>query len=232
MMNTYTYTERNRMLAAFLVATLFSICAESSNAMANETPRSSDSVANTRNLPAHKYELRFSWNGFPAIDNIISDQTIETNTGLDSNFGTEPNVGLDKMYRSRYLGEYTTAIISSELVINFNKKFSLGVIMGCNSFWKMYYDPLYDSNYKKTSLIFNMMAVAYGNWYQDEIIRVYTGAGLGFHLGFNVHSNTVFFPTFELIPVGLTVGKRLYGLAELSSGLSWIGGRIGIGYKF
>ncbi len=226
MMNTHTYTKETKMLTALLVVTLFSVCVTSTDAMANETPRSSDSVANTRNIPTHKYELRFSWNGFPVIDNFLSDPSFETNVGSD------PNVGLDRMYRSRFLGKYTTAIISSELLINFNKKFSLGVSLGCNSFWDVYYDPIYNSSYKKTSLIFNIMAIAYGNWYQNEIFRVYSGAGLGFHLGFNLYSNIVFFPTLELIPVGLTVGKRLYGLIELSSGISWAGGRIGIGYKF
>lgn len=226
MMNTDTYTKETKMLTALLVVTLFSVCIASTDAMANETPRSSDSVANTRNIPTHKYELRFSWNGFPVIDNFLSDPSFETNVGSD------PNVGLDRMYRSRFLGKYTTAIISSELLINFNKKFSLGVSLGCNSFWDVYYDPIYNSSYKKTSLIFNIMAIAYGNWYQNEIFRVYSGAGLGFHLGFNLYSNIVFFPTLELIPVGLTVGKRLYGLIELSSGISWAGGRIGIGYKF
>ena len=223
-MSKYTYTKTNRMLAVLLVAMLF--IAGSSVAMASEKPQSSGSSTNTVYTPEHQYEIRVNWSGFPLID-YLGSELIET---LPKK--REPGTGLDHLYRNRYLGKYTTAIISTELLMNLARKFSLGISFGCDSFWKDYYDPLSNSKIRKTSVIFIAMATAYGNWYQSDILRVYSGASLGIHVGFNIQSNVIFYPSAQLIPVGLTVGKRVYGLVELSSGLSWIGGRIGIGYKF
>jgi len=41
-----------------------------------------------------------------------------------------------------------------------------------------------------------------------------------------------YFPAYQLVPIGVTFGKRFYGFAEAGYGFQYQGGRAGIGWKF
>ena len=42
----------------------------------------------------------------------------------------------------------------------------------------------------------------------------------------------IIFPAYQLVPIGVTFGKRFYGFAEAGYGFQYQGGRAGIGWKF
>ncbi len=43
--------------------------------------------------------------------------------------------------------------------------------------------------------------------------------------------NDLFF-SFQVTPIGVTFGRKVFGFAEIGAGWQWIGGQLGIGYRF
>ena len=79
----------------------------------------------------------------------------------------------------------------------------------------------------------NLMVYLRGNWYTGERFRVYSLVGwpeiplmaIGDYWGFS-------WRTFQLTPVGVSYGRRLFGFAELGTGYMYTPVRAGIGYRF
>ncbi len=63
-----------------------------------------------------------------------------------------------------------------------------------------------------------------GNWINRTGFSLYSeiAGGLG----------VMIFPAYQLVPIGVTFGKRFYGFAEAGYGFQYQGGRAGIGWKF
>lgn len=85
---------------------------------------------------------------------------------------------------------------------------------------------LYRNNIILSTLLFNMRF----DWLQREVVTLYSTVGVGL-LSYNTLNEGYIIPTLDLTYLGLTVGKRLYGMLELGGGMSGMI-RVGIGYKF
>lgn len=75
------------------------------------------------------------------------------------------------------------------------------------------------------------------DYIRKETFRLYSGLGLGlgWYQGFERVDDRIIskmHPEVQLIPVGLTWGRKWYGLFETGIGSQWCGGRIGVGLKF
>ena len=60
---------------------------------------------------------------------------------------------------------------------------------------------------------------------------MYGSAGLGIMAGF-FDDEAYIYPTFQLVPLGLTFGRKVYGFAEFGLGTLYIGANIGAGFRF
>lgn len=67
------------------------------------------------------------------------------------------------------------------------------------------------------------------NYVNKKAFTMYGSLGVGALLSTN-NDPLVF--SFQLVPVGIEFGKKLYGFADLGIGVNYIGGRAGIGFKF
>lgn len=78
---------------------------------------------------------------------------------------------------------------------------------------------------------YNLMLTVYGNWLTRERVRLYSGAGYGTMGGYvNGEGRPSF--GFQVTPVGVSYGKRLFGFAEIGTGWMFCPARAGIGYGF
>ena len=78
-------------------------------------------------------------------------------------------------------------------------------------------------------------------WRYDYIIkpgfRMYSSFGMGFGLYVNYHTgeDSYYEPVqgeIQLVPLGITFGRKWFGLVETGFGSQYVGGRIGFGYRF
>lgn len=75
------------------------------------------------------------------------------------------------------------------------------------------------------------------DYLRKENFRLYSGlgAGWGHYAGFERFDDRIessSHPEIQLIPVGLTFGRKWYGLFETGIGSQWCGGRLGFGLRF
>lgn len=78
-------------------------------------------------------------------------------------------------------------------------------------------------------------------WRFDYIIkpgfRMYSSFGFGYGLYFNYTTDEEFGyepiqPEAQLVPLGISFGRKWFGLVETGIGTQYMGGRIGFGYRF
>lgn len=84
-----------------------------------------------------------------------------------------------------------------------------------------------------------LAALCFGryDYIRKDKFRLYSGFGLGWgwYQGFERIDNLVLsraHPEIQLIPIGLTFGRKCYGLLETGIGSQWCGGRLGVGFRF
>ena len=69
------------------------------------------------------------------------------------------------------------------------------------------------------------------NWIKKEVVKVYSSVGAGVRAGsFDERADILI--AGQLVPIGINVGNKVFGFAELGIGTVYIGGMFGIGYRF
>lgn len=103
----------------------------------------------------------------------------------------------------------------------------------------------------ETKLGTNIMLSAYTNWYTNDWLRVYSGIFYGTACSDAKYDKKALesydtaadplpeasghlYPThsYQIVPVGASFGRRLYGFAEFGNGRMFRNFRAGIGYRF
>ena len=112
------------------------------------------------------------------------------------------------------------------------KWFTLSVGVAANGVWKDVHDIVSGNKVGRVNgCIFTVMPQAKFTWVNREMLRMYSSLGLGFTSGeFDGTSDT--YPAGQAVLLGISVGRRLVGFAELGTGTMYMGGMIGVGYRF
>lgn len=171
----------------------------------------------------YKYEVRLGWSGYPTCD----DQNFAD--GYDLHYSSHPIRDLFADYDGP---TYMTGNIMAEIDFHYRKWFTLAVGVAVNGIWKDKYDALTDElKGRESGFTMTVLPQARFTWVHKELVKVYSSVGVGLTGGgFDGRSEAVF--AAQAVPVGLTVGKRLFGFAEFGIGTVYIGGMFGIGYRF
>jgi hypothetical protein len=75
------------------------------------------------------------------------------------------------------------------------------------------------------------MPTARFKYVSRDAFSMYGSAGLGVMVGLS-EKEVYCYPTFQLVPLGLTFGRKVYGFAEFGLGTLYIGANIGAGFRF
>ena len=76
-----------------------------------------------------------------------------------------------------------------------------------------------------------MVSIRY-NYVQKETWMLYSGAGFGCAISLVENESNRIIPGFQIIPIGVSFGRRLYGFLNLGLGLEYNGFSAGLGYRF
>ena len=179
---------------------------------------------NTQEI-AYEHDLRITY-GAPGI---ISYALLDSKYTLYNTKTDFPN-RIDR-YRTKSTPRYTLATLG----IGYSQQYEPWLALGCKSTfaasWQKNYDTisgdyLYNSNTYNVSLMLD----ARFSWLRREAVSMYSSFSLGV-LAHIERANGGYIPFFDATLVGISVGRSLYGFAEVGVG---IGGsvRVGIGYRF
>lgn len=174
------------------------------------------------NTPAFDYEVRAGWGGMP----LYFDGSCRA---CDVDFY---NLTLSEMYGD-YTGHvYMTGVISAEFSIFFKKWFSLAFNLGYNGLFTDRYSGLTDEKLRREngySLTF--MPQARFTYFSRPMVSLYSSVGLGIS-GMSFMDDKSVDIAGHLTLLGVTFGRRVFGIFELGLGTDYAGCMAGIGYRF
>lgn len=134
---------------------------------------------------------------------------------------------LDGIYSEYHGDKYTTGNISAEFDFIFKDWFTLSLGASFQNTSFNVYDPQLGKIGRRNDAQFSLLPQARLFWLNSEYVRLYISMGLGL----SIISEGVY-PIFQIAPAGIEVGKKIYGFAEYGIGTHYIGGYIGVGYRF
>ena len=173
----------------------------------------------------YRYEVRLGWSGYPTADD-------NNFVGVNNHGFYSYDSSISDIFSDYDGPTYMTGNITGEMNFHFKKWFTLSVGVAANMIWKNNYSSQTDE-YIRTDrgYTFTLMPQARFNWVRKDIVRLYSSVGAGVRGGrFDERGDLLL--AAQLVPVGINVGDRLFGFAELGVGTLYLGGMFGIGYRF
>ena len=142
-----------------------------------------------------------------------------------------------------YNKERVTDTWSLSYTYNFTEIFALSASLSYEGGWNEYYSRADDSRISVFGCHYlTPMVTARFSWLNRGLVRMYSSAGAGVAVSFADMHNTVSGSrrdrspdasvSLQLTPVGISVGRSLFGFFELGVGTIYVGGCFGIGYRF
>ncbi len=125
---------------------------------------------------------------------------------------------------------------------NFTNVFALQFLFAYDAVWQNTYSWWDGSKQsKRVENYYTPMVVARFSRLNRSIVRLYSSVGVGItylqdnYTSYNyIPSGSQYWTKFalQIAPVGITIGKKLFGYAEIGIGNIYEGGCAGIGYRF
>jgi hypothetical protein len=178
--------------------------------------------AQQKEEPLYRHEWRFGLSGLPAIDALIHGRFHDH----------EPyDVDIDHAYESYGGPRRMLGLLSAEYSINRSKRFTFAVGGYVNYIWNRVNDYAGRRTGTEIGLSLHVIPTARYKYISKPAFSAYGSIGLGAMVGCE---DGEFFalPTFQIIPIGITFGRKVYGFAEYGAGFTYLGGSVGIGYRF
>ena len=142
-----------------------------------------------------------------------------------------------------YNKERSTNTWTFSYTYNFTRIFALQASLSYEGGWDEYYSRADDSLVGMTECHYlTPMLTARFSWLNRNLVRIYSSVGAGIAVsltdeyytvsddGVSTHPET--YISLQVTPVGISVGRKLFGFFELGVGTIYVGGCFGIGYRF
>lgn len=170
-----------------------------------------------------KYEFRLGWSGYPANDDMkFSDYE-------DRYWG---DTSISDIFSCYDGPTYMTGNIMAEMDFHFRKWFTLSIGIAANGIWKNVYDAQTETRTgRERGMVMTIVPQARFTWARKGLMNFYSSVGVGV-AGGGYGERYEMYLAAQCTPLGLTIGKRLFGFAEVGFGTIYTGGMIGIGYRF
>lgn len=174
----------------------------------------------------YKYEVRAGW-GMPNTEVYycnVYDSPIFAGTGTI----------IDDLYRKKRGAVYSTGGMFAEFNMNFRRWFTLSMTGSCNAYWADVYDPVTDKASDPVGgFQVGLIPVARFCFLSRPVFRMYGSVGIGVAADIS-ESDVRLFPAWQFTPIGVAVGKDLFGFCEVVTGVyNHVSGLyFGVGYRF
>lgn len=192
-----------------LIATIILICAATS-AQAQHEPD----------------QIRVGWGGYPLMESLL-------NVGFGCLCDTPVTYpDLNEIYHDYSKPTFSTGVINVEASWFHRDWFTFSFNVAASYTWEGYRDAVTDKRTgTEDGFILYIVPQARFNWVRRDWVRMYSTVGLGVLAGITEGDFTVL-PAAQLTPVGIEVGRRLFGFCEIGAGMLYFGGQAGIGFRF
>ncbi len=180
-------------------------------------PLSASGQEASKYVPDYSLDIRAGWGTVPFVNillygiaslNHLSDEESKDKSNQDSGIATG-DLSLDIAYKV-------------------NRWMSAGVDVS----WQGYSSSKGGEMKAHTLHVVSVMPQLTMNYLTRENVTLYGKAEAGAAIYTFDCTGTELQFAFQIAPIGVTFGHRFYGFAELSAGLLYQGGKVGVGYRF
>lgn len=172
-----------------------------------------------------KREARFGWSGYPVMESFFN--------AWHCCADIRPDIYLKDIYRDSELPMYTTGGISGEIAWLFKDWFTFALTLSGNLTWQGKADAVTSERTgTDTGLFLYLVPQARFNWVRRDLVKMYSSIGVGVMAGYDLTKTGVIFPVFQLNPVGIEIGRKVFGFCELGIGFMYTGAMAGVGFRF
>lgn len=172
-----------------------------------------------------KRQARFGWSGYPVTESVI-----HTWHGCDCG---KPFYSFSDIYYDYELPMYTTGGISAEIAWLYKDWFTFALTLSGNFTWQGHADAITSERTgTDTSLFLYLVPQARFNWVRRDLVKMYSSVGLGVLAGYDLDKEPGIMPAFQLNPVGIEIGRKVFGFCELGIGMIYTGAMAGVGFRF
>ena len=174
----------------------------------------------------YKHEWRFGVAGYPIIEMLgYSDWGYH-----DIDIMRPGYTDIDRLYKDHHGSRRMIGLVSAEYSYNFHKHLTLAVGGYASTVWEKSYDYMGHRNGTNAGFSLSIVPTLRGKYLARDKFSMYSAVGLGVNVGYFKEWSV--WPTFIIVPLGITFGDKVYGFAEFGAGLLYIGGAAGVGYRF
>ena len=127
---------------------------------------------------------------------------------------------------------YITGNIMAEINFIKRKRWVFSLAFAANGIWKDTYDNFTERKIGRVSgFSATVMPQVRFNWINRDVVKLYSSLGLGLTVGsFDDASES--WGSFQLGLLGVQVGRRFFVFGEAGCGMLYMGGKVGVGYRF
>lgn len=147
--------------------------------------------------------------------------------------------GYSSPHSAGYQGNqiHCIGLLTGEIAFKLRRWFTVGVQLAGTNFWA---DSVNGGGRISGTALYLLPNVRF-TYVRSDVFKMYSGLGLGIGVLSGFSSEKSVFagiggadiqPAFQAVPVGIQLGRDLYGIAEVSLGTMNVGLRAGIGYRF
>ena len=178
-----------------------------------------------------KYQFNFGWGGLPFLEWAMYGTPPFIDVKIDP---VDSFLNLNQIYHDSTGPTWSTGTFGGEFAINYRKWFTLSIDMAANVTWCNSYDAVTG---KKTEtdrgFFLHVLPQARFNWLNRNLVRMYSSIGIGAMTGMDLESDEFLIaPSAQINPVGIEIGRKLFGFCEAGFGTMYSGAMAGIGYRF
>lgn len=173
-----------------------------------------------------RFEVRLGISGYPLLP--AHEHRLGKTLRSSRPSVVEPkDLNLDDLYKDRDGAHYTAGNIGAEFAWNAKRWLAVCADVYVTPFWTDVYDGQTHARTRKSGAGFSALASVRFNYFNRPYVRLYSSVGAGFYAD---RDGSIF--QLQTVPFGVSFGGRVFGFAELGIGTLFMGGNIGIGYKF
>lgn len=169
-------------------------------------------------------EIRIGWSLEPLFfKNLVSSSPYYMTYGY--------NYGLGDAYPDKDTEKYSAGVFSIEYNHFIKDWLSISVDGGFTPLWVERKNAFDVKLPNQKGVIFYVVPKVRFSYLRTDLVTLYSDVGIGLCFG-PVKGDFVLYPMFHSTPVGITVGRKVYGFAETNLSMKNVGFTCGAGIRF
>ena len=173
-----------------------------------------------------KYQARFGWGGYPVTKWFM-------NGGISCCDPGPKEPSLTDIYFDDIGSIRSTGAISAEFAWLYKDWFTFALKASANVIWETSHDAVTGKRTgADTGGALYIVPEFRFNWLRRDMVKMYSSIGVGGLIGTDIYSDFIVLPVAQINPVGIEIGRKVFGFCELGVGMLYTGAMAGIGFRF